>query len=434
MSELALGLGTIALVLILLAMRVPVGVALTLPSILGLSIIVGNLQAGVAQAVSTYFGIFSRPAFAIIPLYVLLGTLAQRTGLSEAAFDAVNSWLGHLRGGVAMATGIGAGFFAAITGSSVATVATMAKTALPEMRRLGYSDRLSAGVIAGSGSVGILIPPSVILVLYGILAEQSIGRLLLAGIVPGVLSVVMNVLSVVFVVRRNPGLAPETNELDLRRSVRALPGIVPVALVFLVVVGLFLFGILQPTEAAAAGVIAVLVIALVQRQFSLERIASGFRDAIGLSTGIVFLLGGAFLFSRLLARSGITRTVIEVAGQRTNPYAVLFGCLLVLLFLGMFLEGNAILALTVPVMVPLVLAQGFDAIWFGIVMVKAMEIAMYSPPVGLNIFTLVAAEPSIPVSTAFRGVIPFAMADVVTLVLIIVFPAIVLSVPNAVFN
>ena len=429
------GLVAMLAVVILLTLRVNVGVALGLPSLLGIALIVGDLEAGALQATSTVFQVFSREGFVVIPLFIAMGTLAYEFGLANDIFGMMARWVAPLRGGLAMATAVACGLFAGITGSSVATIATMARTALPEMLKAGYSPRLAAATVAASGSIGILIPPSTILVLYGLLAEQSIGKMLLAGVVPGILSVAIDVSLIALLVHMRPESAPGRKHYPLRERIEWTMRGWTVILVFGIVVGGIYSGIWLPTEAAAAGVVAVILAGLVRRSVTLSSLWYGLREAVGIAASIGLVIAGAFLLTRLLALTGLTGEILVFLGAvDVPPIVVLLMFIAMFAVLGMFLEGTTILALTIPIALPIMIHLGYDPIWFGVIMVKSVELALYTPPVGLNVYTLVATYPSIPVGTVFRGVIPFAIAEFFTMGVLIAFPWIVTWLPSVAYG
>ncbi len=359
-----------------------------------------------------------------------MGSFALTAGLSEDLYGAVNTWLGHLRGGLAMATVGGCAFFAAISGSSVATAATMATIALPEMRKYKYSDGLATGSIAAGGSIGILIPPSVILILYGIIAEQSIGKLFLAGFFPGILEAVFYIATIAILVKINPNLGPRGQKTSFREKTKALVNVWEALTLFIIVIGGIYLGVFTPTEAAGVGSFGAFLCAVLRKRSTWDNFKYSLVDTIK-NTGMVFLIiMGAMMLGYFLS---ITRIPFEMAGfvseLPVNRYVILILILLVLTLLGCVMDSMAIVLLTVPIFFPVITRLNFDPIWFGILVVRVTEMGLITPPVGINIY-IIKGISKVPMGTIFRGVVPFIIADIFHIALLMAVPQISLFLPG----
>jgi C4-dicarboxylate transporter DctM subunit len=429
--ELFVGISATVSVLVLLSMRVPIGIALAVPSILGIALVTEDLEAGARSALVATFDAFNRESFVIIPLFVAMATLSTTTGMTAGVFEALKRWVGRMRGGLGVATSLGSGMFAAVSGSSLATVTMMSKVALTEMERAGYHRQLATGIIAASGTVGILIPPSIILVLYAILSDTSVGAVLLAGIIPGILTVIANVVTVMVLARRKPDWAPLVPLENRLTHVQAIAKCTPVLVIFLVVVGGLYAGIWTAAESAAAGVVTVVIIGLLRRKLDRKAMWNSLSEAVTMSVSIAFMLAGAFILTRLLSITGVTQAIAEGLTQIHGGRAVTLAIfILTLLVLGTFLEGLTIMAIALPIMTPVIIELGYSPVWFAIIIVKTIEIAVISPPIGLNMYAISATRPDIPVNIIFRGVVPFYVAELVIILLIIFIPDIALWLPS----
>ena len=375
----------------------------------------------------------------VIPLFILMGLFVNKGGMARELYAVSHAFLGHRRGGLAMATVAACGGFSAICGSSLATAATMSKVAMPEMRRFGYSDRLSTASIAAGGTLGILIPPSVILVIYGILTETSIGRLFMAGIVPGILGIGLYLLAVRFTVWRDPASGPAGARADWRVRLAALRSVWAVLLLFLLVIG-GLYGAFDfeplsltfsPTEAAGMGAAGAFAIALARGGLGWGDMMEVLRETAFTSAALFAVLIGAQVFSNFVNLAGLPEALTGlVTAHDVRPFTVLVLILLVYIALGCVFESLSMLLLTVPIFFPLVTQLGFDPVWFGIVVVVVTEISLITPPVGLNVFILKGVVGDVSTGTIFRGVTPFWVADIVRLALIVLVPALVLFLPD----
>lgn len=367
----------------------------------------------------------------VVPLFVLMGNLVTRARLSEELYDAAYAFTGHLRGGLAMSTILACAGFSAICGSSLATAATMGKVAYPPMKRFGYKDGLAAGSVAAGGTLGILIPPSVLLVIYGILTEQNIGALFAAGILPGIVATLCYLGAVVYSVWRDPDAGPPGERRSWGERLRALSQVWGVLLLFALVMGGLYSGVATPTECAGVGAGGAFLFALFRQGLSLRVLADVLVES-GRTTAMIFaILIGAMIFANFINLTTMPAQLRDfVAGSGFPPIIVIVAILGIYVLLGCVLESLSMVLLTVPLFYPLVQHLGFDLIWFGILVVCVTELSLITPPVGLNVFVLRAVLPQVPMTTVFRGVMPFVGADIVRLAILVAFPWISLVLPK----
>jgi C4-dicarboxylate transporter DctM subunit len=425
-----IGILGILLMFVFLAMRMYIGIAMGLIGFIGLGIIVG-FSSGASILGITPLAEGSSYTLSVIPLFVLMGQFAFMSGISSDIYKTVYSWFGHFRGGLAMATIMACSGFAAICGSSLATGATMGMVAIPEMDKYNYDPRLSTGCIAAGGTLGILIPPSIGFVLYGILTEQSIGKLFMAGIIPGVVLTLL-FLGVIWIrCWQNPEFGPRGPATTWSQKFRSLGGTWGMLLLFALVMGGIYFGWFTPTEAAGIGAFGAFLFALLKGKLSVKTLFDSLFET-GRTTAMIFLIIiGANIFSSFL---GIARIPMEladvIAGMEVNRYVILTGIVLIFILLGCVMDCYAIMILTVPIIFPVVQTMQFDPIWFGVLMVIVLEIGLITPPVGLNVFVLKSAAPNVPMGTIFRGIWPFMMAGLVAIVIITIFPELATFIPS----
>ena len=416
--------------IILLLMRVPLGFAMLIIGFLGTSTVRG-MDAALMGVSTTIFEIAISPAFVVLPLFMLMGSLVSQARLSDDLYDTANAWMGHLKGGLAMSTVAASGGFAAVTGNSVATVVTMAKVALPSMRRYKYGDSLAAGTIAAGGTLGILIPPSNALIIYGLLTETDVGKLFIAGIIPGIMTIFLYIIVVQAIVTVKPQLGPRGERSDWKTRIKSLSGVWGVLALFFLIMGGISFGIFTPSEAGAAGALGALLFAVGRKRMSWRGLFDSLFDA-GKTTAMLFsVLFGALVLNQFILLTGVGGQLSDfVTGLKASPQISIFAILGILIILGMFVEGMAMILLVVPIFVPIVEAMGFDLIWFGVFLVIAVELSLVTPPVGLNAFVLKAMMKHVELSTIFAGIIPFYLADITRLVLLILFPMLALWLPG----
>ncbi len=418
------------IVFALLFLGAPIAFGMALVGFGGFALLVGWNPA-LAMLGQIAFETTMSDSLSVLPLFILMGNLITRAGLSRALFDCAYAFLGARRGGLAMATVVACGGFAAVSGSSMATSATMAKVAIPSMRRFGYADSLAAGSIAAGGTLGILIPPSVILVLYGILTSTDIGALFIAGIVPGILGVIFYLGAVTFTTVLNPDAGPRGEKSSWSHRLATLRDIWGVLVLFALVMGGIYFGVFTPTEAAGIGAGGAFVFALLKGGLTWSRLFAVLVETALTSTMMFTLLIGAVLFSNFINVAGLPRELSAwITTTEAPPMAILALILIVYVGLGCLLESLSMLLLTIPIFFPIVQALGFDPVWFGIIVVVVIEISLITPPIGLNVFVLNATLPDIPVGTIFRGVAPFIAADVLRLAVLVLIPGLTLFLPS----
>ena len=433
MSNLELGLYSFPVLLLLIFLRIPIGLAMFGVGLGGLYLVMGSTVPILAKLKGETYSTFSSYSLSIIPLFLLMGQFAGLGGMSQALFKAANSWLGHRRGGVAMsAIGACAGF-GAICGSSLATAATMAQVALPELRRYGYSGALATGTLAAGGTLGILIPPSVVLVIYAILAEQNIAKLFLAAFVPGVLAAIGYMIAISIYVRIYPDSAGSSPRQPYGERFRALVDVWPVLLVFFAVVGGIYFGWFTPTEAAAIGAAGTGLIALLNGGLTRRTFLDSILMTASATGMIFFIVLGAATYNSFLAISQLPNEAAAfITGQGFNPWTVMIWILIFYLILGCFMDSLSMILLTIPIFFPIVTALDFGlppeefAIWFGILVLIVVEVGLITPPVGMNLFVINSMAKDTPILQTYRGVTPFVISDLVRTVILLAFPAITL--------
>ena len=413
----------------LLFFGVPIAVGMGLVGFVGLTWLSGAGAAGVTLTqIATDTAM--NETLSVLPLFILMGNLINRAGLSKRLYDASNAFVGHRRGGLSLATIMASGGFSAVCGSSLATAATMAKIAMPAMRRFGYRDSLAAGSVAAGGTLGILIPPSTILIIYGNLTETDIGKLFIAGIIPGLLGVGLYMLAVSAITRARPDAGPPGERTPWPARLHSLFAIGGILGLFLLVMGGIYFGIFTPTEAAGIGAAGAFLSALRQR-IGWRGIVEVLIDSGRTTAVLLVLLIGAMLFSRFINLIGLPTALVGwIDGLGLAPVAVIFLLIGIYLILGCILESLSMLLLTVPVFLPLVLGLGFDPVWFGIIVVVVIEISLITPPVGINVFVLKSVIPDVSTREIFKGVAPFVAVDIVRVALLVLFPALVLFLPS----
>ena len=369
--------------------------------------------------------------FVALPLFVLMGVFVFRAALAEDVYEAAYAWLGNRRGGVAMATVAACGGFASISGSSVATAATMAKVSIPPMRKYRYNPGFAAGTVAAGGTMGILIPPSAALIVYGILTEESIGDLFIAGIIPGLITIGLYMLVIWLVARFRPELAPQGPKAPWNIRWQTLSKIWAVIVLFLFIMGGITIGAFTPTEGGGMGAVGALLFAIMRRKVNLRIFYFALAEAAETSAMIFTIAFGALILNNFINVAGMPSAIVNfIETLNISPMAVILLILLIYILLGTIIEGLAMIFLTVPIFVPLVDAMGFDLIWFGIVMVMVVEISLITPPIGLNVFVIKSMMPDVPLSAMFKGIVPFFAADITRLILVVFFPALALWLPQ----
>ncbi len=377
------------------------------------------------------FEVFGSYNLTVIPLFILMGQIAFHSGISSRLFNTAYKFIGHWPGGVAIATIGACTGFSAISGSTNATAATMAAVALPEMRKYHYNDKLATGVVAAGGSMGILIPPSVIFILYGIMTEQSIGKLFMAGIIPGLLLTILFIIAVVIWTKANPALAPKGPRTSLKEKARSLFGLIETIILFIIVMGGLFLGFFTPTEAGAIGAFGALVIAMARRNLPLNRFRQALYETTRISCMILVIVAGATIFGHFLA---VTRIPFDIAnwivGFDLPSWAIMGLIIMVYLIGGCFIDALALIMLTVPIFYPVVNTLGYDPMWFGVIIVLITQIGVITPPVGINVYVVSGVAHDVPLHVIFKGVFPFLIALILGSLVLIPFPQIALFLPG----
>jgi tripartite ATP-independent transporter DctM subunit len=429
MTEALVGLG---LVMALAFLRIPIAVAMGVVGFIGVAYLRDwNFAPAMAMVETKVYETGRNYTLSVVPLFILMGSLVTRAGMSQELFRAAYTCIGHLRGGLAMATVCACAGFGAICGSSIATAATMAKVAYPAMSGLGYSDRLSTGAIAGGGTLGIMIPPSTLMVIYGVLTETNIGKMFAAGILPGILGTVLLCLAVQWTVWADPTAGPRGERSSWRERLVAFKGVWAVVLLFVVVMGGIYGGAFTATEGAGIGAFGALCFALARRALTWRTLLDSLVDSARTTAMLFAILTGALMFAEFVNYTSMPDDLRNfVTELNVSPVMVVAAICVIYVILGTAMEELSMILLTVPVFLPLIIHLGLDPIWFGILIVVVVEIGLISPPVGMNLFVLKALLPQVPTGTLFRGVLPFMLADVVRLAILIAFPAIALWLPS----
>lgn len=430
MSESLIGVFGIGALFFCLVARLPVGMALLVVGFGGIWAIDGQRTA-IATMSSEAYSSVTGYGLSIIPLFILMGNMAGAAGYSQRLYEAANAWIGRLRGGLASATVLGCAAFAAVSGSSVATAVTIGKVALPQMKRFGYKDGLATGSVAAGGTLGILIPPSTGFVLYAILTEESIGKLFIAGILPGILLSLLFVVVIFIMTTINPEQGPRGPATTLPEKAWATLHALPLIGVILVSIGGIYMGIFTPVEAAGVGAALVTVLGLVTRAIKISSLPGVLLETVSTTAMLYLIIIGAHVFGPFLALTHIPEVLangLESLGLGT--YGTLLLILLGYIILGMFFDGLAMLVVTLPVVFPIITGLGFDPIWFGVIAVIVIEMGLITPPVGINVFVVKGVADGVPMATIFKGVLPFWFAMAVCLILLVLFPEIALYLPS----
>jgi len=423
-------IGTV-LVFLLLFLGMPIAFALMLVGFAGISYL-ASIEAALPIAARTVYEVSAYYPYTVIPLFIVMGGFAGSSGMTKDLYSTFDKWFRKLPGGLGIATIGACAGFAAVSGSSVATAATMGTVALPEMKRFNYHPRLATGTVAAGGTLGFLIPPSIGFIVYGMLTEQSIGKLLVAGMIPGLILAVAYMAIVVVWVKLNPSVAPVSPEaVSWREKFSALLGVWEPLAIFLLVMGGIYGGLFTPTEAGAMGATVLFLVAIIKRKLNRQNLVEALLEAVRISVMVLFLVAGANVFSYFLALSTIPMKVASwAAALEVSPYLIHTIIVIIYLFLGCFLDAISMMVLTMPVIYPVILALGFNPIWFGVIAVLMMEAGLITPPMGLNIFTVAGVAKDVPIETIFRGVAPFLLSIFAIVILITIFPKLALFLPN----
>lgn len=432
------GLYGFAALLLLIALNIPIGIAMGIVGFGGLLILIGPMGAlNTLGIVGT--GELVNYNLSVVPLFVMMGLFAAKAGLSGQMFAAANAFVGHIRGGLTMATICASAAFSAICGSSLATAATMAKVALPEMRKRNYADTLASGAVAAGGTLGILIPPSIMLVLYSIITETPLVDLFAGALIPGILAVLLYLAAIFVVTTLNPEAGPPSARTGWAGRLKGLIDAAGVLVLFLLVIGGIYSGVFTPTEAAAVGALATLVYFLARRGFDWPELKAALLETAGTTAMIFLIVIGAGLFGFFMSFSGLPRVFAGyILDLGLSAIMIAFAIMLLYLLLGCFLDSLGMMILTVPILFPLITGLAPElgmtpdqaAIWFGVFVIIVIEIGLMTPPLGLNVFIIKGAVGDIPITTVYKGVVPFWLTDIVRLTLLIFFPALVLWLPS----
>ncbi|NLZ05086.1 MAG: TRAP transporter large permease [Phycisphaerae bacterium] len=431
MTPIQIGIVGCLCLLLLLTASLPVAFAMAVVGFVGFAVVVSP-EAAMSMITMDLYDTFSSYGLTVIPLFVLMGQVAFHAGISRGLFNAAYHWLGALPGGLAMATVGACTAFGAICGSGPATSATMASVALPEMKRFKYSMELGCGAVAAGGGIGMLIPPSVVFIVYGIMTEQSVGKLFIAGIVPGLLIALLFCLTIYVICRRRPQLGPPAPRTSWPAKFASLTGVLETLVLFVAVMGGMFAGFFTPTEAAAIGAAGTLVIGLVKRQLTIRKVIRSLQETVRTSCMVMFIVTGAVIFGHFLA---VTRIPDELARWLANlplpGWSIMALIILFYLLAGCFVDALGLIMLTIPIFYPVVMGLGYDPIWFGVIIVVVTMMGVISPPVGVCVYVVSGIERDVPLQTVFRGALPFLGALIVAAILLILFPQLCLFLPEA---
>ncbi len=433
MSLTLIGLmGITALLLALFFLGMPVGFAMGIIGFCGFWKVV-SFNAAITMVSTDIWNTFSKYGLTVVPIFVFLGYIAFNSGIAERLYNTAYTWFGHWRGGLAIAT-IGADeLFAAICGSNTATAATMGAVALPQMEKYRYDSRLSSGTVVTGGTLGTVMPPSVVLIVIGLQTEQSVIKLFLGGIIPAVILGILFILTIFVLCRINPLLGPSGPKTTLKEKIKSLTGIIEALIIFLLIIGGLYLGLFTPTEAGAAGVFFALVVTTITRRLTWKGLLSSVVDTLKISSMVFFLVTGAIIFGRFLAITRLPFFVAEFSsGLPVSPYMILGFILMIYLIGGCFIDSLGFLVLTIPIFFPMGMELGFDPIWYSIILTMVTTMGAITPPVGVNIYVVKALAPEIELKTIFLSVSFFLAACIIAIVILIIFPKLVLFIPSTV--
>jgi C4-dicarboxylate transporter, DctM subunit len=429
MSSTLIGLIGIVFLIFMFITRMPVAYCMVLVGFLGFSTVVST-KAGLGLLARDIYDAFSAYGLTVIPLFILMGQFAFNAGISRKLYDTAYKFFGHTRGGLAMATVCACTAFGAVCGSSPATAATMATVGMPEMKRYGYGDELASGSVAAGGSLGMLMPPSVVLIVYGILTEQSIGQLFIAGIIPAIFITICFIVAIVLYSMLRPEQSPKGQRFSWRERILSIKDMGETMTVFVLVMGGLFLGWFTPTEAGGAGAFGVLLVALIRRQMTWSGFVKSLYETLRTSSMVMLLIAGAVVFGHFLA---VTRIPFEVAswveGMALPPFAIVGMIVLVYLIGGCFIDALALIMLTIPIFYPIIQNLGYNPIWFGIIIVLVTQMGVITPPVGINVYVVNGVAPDVKLESIFKGVMPFLIALILGTAVLVAFPQLVLWLP-----
>jgi tripartite ATP-independent transporter DctM subunit len=430
-----IGILSIVAIVLLIMLRIPIAVAMGLVGTIGYAIVDGG-TAALNRLGNTPFELTEGYSLSVVPLFLLMGAIASRSGMSRDLFRAAHGLFAGRRGTVAMAAVGACAGFGAICGSSLATAATMSRIAIPEMRRLGYDERLAAGAVASGGTLGILIPPSVILIIYAVIAQESVARLFAAGLLPGLVLTALQVVVIWVLLRLRPELAPPAGaKAAWRQRLRDVAAMWQMVLLFGVSVGGIYAGLFSPTEAAAVGCLGAMLLGAATRRIGFGDVKDALTETVRTTAVLFFIVVMAFVYAYFLVLTRLPQSLVDVVvAWELSPLAVMLVLIAFYLVLGCFLDSLGMILLTVPVFLPLILGLGYDPVWFGVLVVLVVEIGLITPPVGMNLFVIRAQQSDISLGTLYRGVVPFLAAGAAMIVLLLMFPGLALWLPQLLFD
>jgi len=425
-----IGLTGIAVMVIIFLLGLPVGFTMGLVGLVGFCI-VNSPSSGLSMLARDFFDTFSSYSLTVIPMFVLMGSVAFFTGMSRRLYDASYIIFGRIRSGLALATLAATAGFSAICGSTSATAAAMGKVAIPEMRRYGYDRSLATGLIAAAGGLGILIPPSTIFIVYGILVQQSIGKLFISGVIPGLILAIIFMLTVYVMCLLNPKLAPVGMQTSWKEKLASMTGLLEMLALFGLVIGGLFSGLFSPTQAGAAGAAGAIIIGLIRRQLNWKAFWSAIEDTLKISAMIMVVVAGAVVFGHFMAVTRIPLLASDFLGSLpVHPMVVMGLIILIYLIAGCFMDSLALIMLTVPILLPLITRLGFDLIWFGVIIVLVTDMGVITPPVGINVFIVKGVAQDVPLESIFKGALPFLIGIIAVTVLLMFFPILATWLPS----
>jgi len=430
MSGFEIGIIGVIVLLLLMVLRMPIAFSMLISGFAGLAWVL-NSRAALTQVVFNLWSTFASYDLSVVPMFILMGSVAYYAGISDQLFNTTHKFFGRQPGGLALATIFASAGFAAVSGSSNASAAAMAKVTLPEMKKFNYNDALATGAVAAGGTLGILIPPSALFIIYGVMVQASIGKLFLAGILPGLILTALYALVVYILCWRNPDLGPPGPPSSWKEKLASLSGLIDMILLFGLVMGGLFAGWFTPTQAGAVGAAGAIIIGLIRRSLSFEGLKKSLLDTVQISVMLYFIVAGAFIFGRFMTA---TRFSFELAawieGLALPATAVMGMLILIYLIGGCFMDSLALVTLTIPIFFPIVMRLGFDPIWFGVIIVLVAEMGVITPPVGVNVYVIKGIAPEIPLETIFKGILPFTVAVFVCIVIVLAFPQVSLFLPG----
>lgn len=432
-----IGILGILVMLALFMTNMPVAYVMTLVGYAGFSLLISP-RGGLNLLSRNIYEAFSSYGLTTIPLFILMGQIAFNSGISRRLYDTAYKYLGGTRGGLAMATVSACTAFGAVCGSSPATAATMATVGLPEMKRYNYADELATGCVASGGGLGMIMPPSVVLIVYGVLTEQSIGALFVAGIFPAMLITVLFIAAIYIICRLDPSQGPRGERFSWGQKLRSLTGMIDTMAVFILVIGGLFMGLFTPTEAAAVGAFGVLAVSLIRRQLTWQGFVNALFETLRTSCMVMLLIAGAVIFGKFLAVTRIPFNIATWIGSFDLPPYMILGMIVFVYFVGgCVMDALALVMLTIPIFFPVVTALGYDPIWFGVIIVLVTQMGVITPPVGINVYVVYGVAKGVtggvPLEAIFRGIVPFLVAVVVGIVIMVFFPQIILYLPNLMY-